>query len=483
MKKYGNFKIFDNYLLLGLFLILLMIEPIKAQKRSFTLEEAVQTALTNNRDVKIAMMEIRKADAAVDEAFGYALPSLDLSANFSHFIKKPMMAFPDFMAMLSNATYGILFDEGVLPRDESKFLTMTTILQSFALANSYTATAQVTQILFNSAVFRGIGASHLFMNLSQEQLKATVAQTVLDVKKAFYGVLLTKNTLEIMEASLLNAEENLKNVQAMYEQGLISEYDALQVEVQVENVRPRVQELRNILNTAKNGLKITLGIEQIEDIDVVGNFIYKKEIIPDEIETVKKAKESNLTINTLMIKKQVDEEFIEIDRSEYWPTIAAFANYSFAGSSDKFDFQNYQSSLVGVTFSLNLFKGGRVANKVEQSKIAALQTEEQIIKLKDFVSMQVKSTLDKLNKVMMQIDAVERNVELAQKAYDIAITRYKEGTGTQLEIKNADVELRQAKTNKMQAIYDYIIANAELELQLGEVDPNHLSFVQNKIFN
>ena len=71
-----------------------------AQPVVFTIDEAIQSALKNNRDIIIAKLNVEKADAAVSEAFGYALPSVNLSANFSHFLEKPKTAFPDFEALL-----------------------------------------------------------------------------------------------------------------------------------------------------------------------------------------------------------------------------------------------------------------------------------------------------------------------------------------------------------------------------------------------
>ena len=163
-----------------------------AQVKTFTIEDAIQTALQKNTDIKIAVMNVKKADAAVDEAFGYALPSLDLSANFSHYLKKPKMSFPDFEALLTNATYDILFDENIIPRDDSKYRDVNNVLQSFSQANNYQTSLQLTQTLFSSAVFRGIGASRIYLDLAKEDLKNKVSETVLNVQEAFYGVLLTK---------------------------------------------------------------------------------------------------------------------------------------------------------------------------------------------------------------------------------------------------------------------------------------------------
>ena len=445
-----------------------------AQSRTFSLDDAIGAALNNNRDIKVARLDIEKSQGAVHEAFGYALPSLDLSANFNHFLKKPKTPFPDFEALLTNATYSILFDEKVIPRDESKYKSIETQLQSFAQTNSYETSLLLTQTLFNSAVFRGIGASQIYLDLSKEELKRKVSSTILDVKKAFYGVLLTKQLLEITTSSYNNALENLKNVKALYAQGLVSDYDALQAEVRVENIKPVVLQIENNLKDVKNSFKIVVGINQNEEVDVEGEFEYNKEEIPIIQETIEKAMESNYSINSLKLKMQVDEAFIDLDRSEYWPSLYAFGNYTYAGSADNFKFQNYSSTVVGLTLSINLFNGEKTKNKVQQSEISLKQTGEQLSQLKDFITTQVKAKIYELNRVRSSLDAQERNVNLAEKAYDISVVRYKEGTGNQLEVQNADMELKQARINRLQTIYDYIIAKSSLDEILGKVDPKYI---------
>ncbi|MFZ0455610.1 MAG: TolC family protein [Ignavibacteriaceae bacterium] len=449
-----------------------------SQSKIFTLNDAIHTALNNNRDIKVAELDVEKSKDAVHEAFGYALPTLDLSANFNHFLKKPKTPFPDFEALLTNATYSILFDESVIPRDNSKYKPIQTQLQSFVQTNSYETSLLLTQTLFNSAVFRGIGASQIYLDLAKEELKRKVTSTVLDVKKAFYGVLLTKQLLEITTASYNNALENLKNVQALKAQGLVSDYDALQAEVRVENIKPVVLQIENRLKDIKNSFKIVIGVNQKEEIDVEGKFQYAKEETPEIAGTIEKAMESNFSISSLKLKMQVDEAFIDLDRSEYWPSLYAFGNYSYAGSADNLKFQNYSSTVVGLTLSINLFNGERTKNKVQQSEISLKQTGEQLSQLKDYISTQAKAKIYELNRARSSIDAQERNVNLAEKAYDISIVRYKEGTGNQLEVQNADMELKQARINRLQTIYDYIIAKSSLDEILGIVDPEYIDMLK-----
>jgi outer membrane protein TolC len=467
----------NKYLSLFIFLSALLFQwPAEAQQQVLTLEEAVQLALENNREIKLSYLNTEKSQAAVREAFGYALPSVDVSADFSHFLKKPKMPFPDFQALLTNATYSILFDENVIPRDDSKFVPVETQLQSFALNNSYSASLTLTQILFSSAVFEGIGASQTYNELAKSELNNTVSKTVLSVQTAFYGVLLSKAVLDITRASFTNAQENFDNVKALYNQGMVSEFDMLQAEVQVENIRPVLLRIENALVTAKDGLKIIIGVDQSEDIDVSGEIELDSIDISNEDELIREALLSNFNIQSLELKKQVDEAFIQLDVSEYWPTLAAFGNYTYTGSSDDLYFQNYDYSTVGLSLTFNLWQGNRTKNAVEQSTITVKQTEEQLKQLKDFTILEVNSKIQELKRVKSLIEVQERTVQLAQRAYNISKVRYQEGAGSQLELQNADQDLRQARLNRVQAIHSYLVTKYELEQLLGRTNPQYFSY-------
>lgn len=469
------YKIFKHIIIKSLHITLIFQFSIFAQDKIYTIDEAIDLALKSNKDISISVLNVKKAGAAVDEAFGYALPSLDLSANFSHFLRKPLMSFPDFASLLQNATYSILFDENVIPRDENKFRPVQNVLRSFSQTNNYQTDLTLTQTLFSSAVFKGIGASKIYYNLAVSDLDNTISKTVLSVQKAFYGVLLSKEVLDITKASFSNAQENLKNVKAMYGQGLVSEFDMLQAEVQVENIRPVVLQMENTLKSAKDGLKIVLGIDQNDNIDVKGDFVFQVYDFGSEDEIINETLVSNFDLKTLDLKKQVDEAFIQLDVAGYWPTIAAFGNYTYAGSSDKWNFQNYSSMTVGLSFSINLWQGNRTKNAVEQSTITYKQTEEQFYQLKEFTAATVKAKLQELKRVQSIVEVQEQTVKVAERAYEIAKVRYKEGAGSQLELQNADQSLKQARLNHIQSIYSYLITKYELEQLLGRTNQEYFT--------
>lgn len=462
-------KMKKHFGIIILLLFSVLLTETKAQQKTYTLEEAIQVALENNPDVRIAQMDITKANAAVSEAFGYALPIVDVSANFSHFLETPKMPFPDFEALLTNSVYATLFKENVIPEDNSKFLPMENILQSFTPANNFQATAQLTQIIFNSTVFQGIGASQIYLELSEFALKAKKSKIILDVTKAFNQVLVTRETYEIMSARLLNAQENLDMLSSLHKEGLASDFDKMQAEVQVENIKPVLMEIQDGLSAAIDGLKMTIGLDPNTEIEIRGELKFEVSDIPTFERAFEEALDNNHDLNTFKQKQRVDYALIEIDRSEYWPTIAAFGSYSYNGTADDFDFMTYNQALVGLSFSMNLFQGNRTSRKVQQSKIAYDQTTIQINQMEDAIKVQLRIIINELNRVKSSIHVQSRNVELAQKTYDLAVINFKEGTGTQLQIKNADVELSTAKLNRLSTIFQYISAKAEFDHLMGKL--------------
>ncbi len=94
--------------LLILLLPILISSSAFSQGKQMNLDDAIRFSLENNHEMKSAVLEIQKAQHAVKEAFGYALPNVGISANFSHFLEKPQMLFPDFESLLTNATFSIL---------------------------------------------------------------------------------------------------------------------------------------------------------------------------------------------------------------------------------------------------------------------------------------------------------------------------------------------------------------------------------------
>lgn len=412
-----------------------------------SLEDAIEYALGNNRDLKISRLAIDNADAEVDEALGNALPTLDLNGRYTYNFKRPVFFFPD--------------EDGVVRPIE------------IGSKNAFSADLSLQQILFNSAIFTGVGTAKIYAQISRQQLRAETANIILNVKQAYYTALIARQVMEVNETLLANAEANYRDTRALFEAGLRAEFDAIRAEVAVANQRPLVVEARNNYQAALDNLKYLLGYDNLTQVELnltgvlpAASTLGPAELTLDQAMTL--MQEHNPQLEALRLTTNVNQEVIDIRKSEYLPTVALFAAYRYEAQANTFDSLSFKpSAYAGLNLSLNLFNGGKTEAQVGQARVDYERSRYQTAQLIAGLKTQLESVLRRIEYARERIQASDRTIEQADRAYRIAVTTYRTGTGTQLQINDADLALAQARLNQLNAVYDYMLASAELENLIG----------------
>jgi len=168
----------------------------------------------------------------------------------------------------------------------------------------------------------------------------------------------------------------------------------------------------------------------------------------------------------------VNEAFVLAERSNYLPTIAAFGNYQYQAAKSSFNLSTNDflaSSQVGLSFSWSLFQGLQTNARVQQAQVEVLKSEEQKTNVQRNLEIGLTATIGNLQAARKRIEAQERTVEQAERGYKIVTTRFLGNSATQLEVNDAQLALTQARVNRVQAIYDYLIATAELDQLTGRL--------------
>lgn len=429
--------------------------PLMAQ-RTITLDDAIAITLKQNKSVQVARLGVDKAKAQITEAFGNILPTLGVTAGYTRNLQSPVFFLPNF-------------------QDPSQGPTAVAI----ALKNQYQVQAQASQILFNSAVFTGLGATKIYRQAAEAQLIAAEAQAVTDTKKRFYGALLARELDTIARATLANAEETYRTIGALFKEGLVAEFDQIRTEVALDNIRPLVTDAKLTYANAVGALIVQLGLEPNDSITPVGEFSDADIPTLAQDEATSRALVNNYELKALDYQVRVLKELIDVSRSDYFPTLALFGLVQNQGQSDTFsDWVSATSSAVGVNFSLNLFNGFRTQAKVEQSSIDYQSLQQQYALLSDFTRFQVRTSLNTLQSARLRIDAQRATVRQAERGLEIGRIRYTEGTGNLLEISDAETALARARVNRVQALHDYVVAIADYERVLGLVNPQYLTPVK-----
>jgi len=414
-----------------------------------SLNDAIVIALKNNKDILIAGQDINKSEAQINEAYGSAYPQINFAASYQRFIDLPA-----------------IFIAPNTPFNKSN----QTMTMKMGASNSYSGMLSLNQVLFSAKLNTAIEAAKEYQNYSKSNSQATREDVELNVKKAYYAVLMSKSVVDVSRQSLNLAKANYETVSQLYKQGMAAEFDYLRADVQVANTEPVVIQAENNLVLAMNGLKNAMGIDLTKSIALSG--LLELEEVPEiVIESESKlALDRNSTLQGLQSQENLLDKNIKLQKAEYYPTVAAFGQYQYQAQDNTFQFGNYnwaKNFVVGLQLSYPVFNGMQTKYKAEQAQIDKDKLVLNRMKFEDGIRIQVESSKLKMNEAKQRINAQLRSVEQATKAVGIAEVRFKNGLGTQVELIDAQVALTRTQINKAQAVYDYLVSKADWERQSG----------------
>jgi outer membrane protein len=405
-----------------------------------TLNDAVKKALELNWDVQIAGKDIKKAEEQVSEAYANVFPTIAFTGQYVRNIKLPVLFLPDIPNFPPTLEIG------------SK--------------NSFDAALTLSQVIFNMKVNTAIQIAGEYSSYSKEGNRGARNDIVLNVKKAFYNILLMKKLVNVSREGYLVAKANYENVASLYKQGVSSEYDFLRAEVQMANSEPGLIQAENSLELAKNYIKNLLTLDINKPIEVVGNFQYE-EISSELIETkTTEAISNNPLIKQLTIQESLLDKNVTIQRSDYYPSLAFFGKYDLQAQNNSLNLKSYnwaKSFMLGLQLNYTLFDGFSRGSRIEQAVIDKEKVMLTRRKVEEGLKIRILQASLKMEESTKRIKAQEKNLEQAEKTIRIAQTRYKNGVGTQLELIDTQAALTFAQTNYATAVYDFMTAKAEWE--------------------
>lgn len=486
----------------GVVLMAALLVPIAAAAQEspaggvqrVTLEQALDLALRNNRDLKDAMLERGRADDQVREAWGSVFPTLDLTASYARNLALPVTFVP-----------ARFFDPDADPND--------LVPLRFGADNNWDLQLRAEQPIFEASAFVGVGAAERFRTLQSEVVRGNAIDVSTRVKVAYYDALLAEERVRLSEKTVQRIQQTLDETQAMHRAGMASSYDVLRLEVELANVQPELRRSRNAAAEAKRGIAIELGASDLDSVDVVGALgdvalgdVGGEETgaaIEPETEAVvdpgvaaaalvmAAAEPETLTpeqavemafghrsdVRQLELTRQLRETELRVERAQYLPSISLFGTYSinaqqngdpnFFGSS----LQRSYSRQVGVQVTVPLFAGFQRPARTGQLRVGIEQVRTQQNLLVDQVENEVKTLLEQVDEARGRGAAQRLALKQAERGYEIASVQYREGISSPLEVTDAEVALRQSEFNYAEAVYDYLVARARLDQALGMEPP------------
>jgi len=449
-----------------------------AQHKRLTLDDAIKTALQQNRSKKISAIDLRLAQEYYQEALSANLPVLDIEFNYIQrdeeviSVTNGEVNLPKNVSDMIKATNGTYISPEALQSDSIK---IPLSYESVVYGDRMTEAALVLRYtLYSGGKISALQEeARIGKTLAAEAYEGTKDEVVLEVKKYYYGALLTESVASLVydiSERLSVLEELTKD---LFEKGSekVSRRDYYRVQLASAMFNVTNQKLQTKVQQAKSALLLVMGEDIQTEVNlknVVGRKVdYTKKSLPALTELVLAHNHQLKGLDALL---KLHTEKIKEAKSDFKPSVGVIgkvehldANYD-GGLNNS---QNNNSWSVGVHANWNLYHGGKTLSKVEQAKLKLLQIKERREKMVQMLKFRVKKAYLNLKECMHELPMLEKTIGVAQKNSSLNTRAYYEGMVPTKDVVEALLYEARIKMKYYQLQQLERNANAMLDYLLG----------------
>lgn len=411
----------NSKLIIIAFLILpLFTGEIKICAEVLSLEKAVEVALQNSSDWKIAQRDNENTFLQKRKNQSALYPSVSLSSGYSK-------------------SGGVGVEQDI-----------------------YSNSVRLNQNIFNPKLNLLVNQAGLSIEQTRYADLEVRHQIVLAVKTAYYNVLQLQSKLDFYRDTFKRDREQLEYSENLLEHGKSIKTDVLRAEITLEKTRQNLNTTQNDLKSAKMTLNNLLNIPLEKDFEFaskedINNGMQK--ILTERLsldEYIKRAKKNNYKLRIKGYDRKISEMNVGIARTGYLPTVSGFGRVS------------WSEWRVGLDLSWTVFDAGLTKTVIRQTEAAKYKTEEEYAKLERQILLNIQRIYNEIENLRTSLAISKKNLDLATENYNIVEVQYKSGLVSNLNLIDAEVVYTQSKIDLLNAYYSYKIKLAEWEDAIGE---------------
>lgn len=391
--------------------------------RKLTVDDAVILAADNNISLQRQRISLNTLEKKKDTSWNGISPSLSASGNMS------------------------------IPFEENSKM-------------SYSISASAS-LNFTPSLFTAIKTAKLNYENGVTSYENAVRTVELNVRKVFCNLLYTKENIQLQERKLETAKSLYESNLAKYNRGQLSELDLLNSQYNYESTIPTLQSLQINYDNSIATFKQTLGLNQSEEIELVGNIEDFLNIGKIEIN---KNIEEVPAVKTILANMELAKTQLLSTRFSAWgPSLSASYSY---GQSGNFESSDLRTTGNALSLSLRIPLDGFLpwsngALSIANQKANLQDLELQLKEKKESTELEIQNSIKKIEQAQAQLNVLENNVELAQKRYNMTLTAYNHGSKDLLTLQNASDALMTARINLSSQKITIFSAILDLENILG----------------
>ena len=333
---------------------------------------------------------------------------------------------------------------------------------------------QITQSIYEGGkIESALRTANLTRDQALLQHQTVLADTVLAVRVNYDDALLAAQQIIVQDASLELLKKELLDNQRRFEAGTVPRFNVLRAEVELANSRPKLIRARNALRIAKNNLANLLGYDVPRSVvdDIPLQLSGRLEADPTEIQlpvAIAKALEQRTELAALRKAERLRKEAITNAEAGRKPSAQVFAG---VGSHSSRFSQHLTRDVsgwdVGWQASWNIFDGWLVKGKVAEATALHRKSQEELDDIGRRIELDVRTGYSYFIEAKEVLESQKKVQEQAEEALRLANARTEAGTGTQLDVLNAQTALTVARSTQIEALHAYSVARARLDRAMG----------------
>lgn len=425
-----------------------------AQEPVLSKNEAIELALKNNFDIKVARNEVAIADNNQGVLNSGYLPTLAATAGATYDRDDSTIEFP-----------GQLNEDGTPRADQDLYK---------AEAQNYSSALNLNYTLFD-----GLGRFYNYKRLKEQyqlselQARETIENTLLQLFSVYFEVARLTENKNVLQEALEISKQRITRAEYAFEYGQNTKLDILNAQVDVTNDSINLLNTKQQLRNAKRDLNVVLNrdLNAGFEVDTLVTFIPKLRLE----ELIAQAELNNVAVLQAERNLTINEYDIKVNKSGYLPTVGLTGSYGWnlsqSAPSAFFPGTNNETWNFGLGASLtwNIFDGGGTTVRVKNSKIAYENQELLKEQIRLEVARDIENALDIYENLLNIYRIQEQNVITNQNNFERSKEQFQLGRITSIEFRQAQINLLNAQTNKNLAKYDAKLAELQLLQLTGQL--------------
>jgi outer membrane protein len=415
-----------------------------------SLKEAQDYALTYNKSIKSARYDLETSKLSVWEVATALLPQVSVSGAVVDNLKIRTVLMP-----------GAIFGDtsgGYIP---------------LRFGTQYNTSAGVTAnlLVFNAPLYVGIQTTNLAKKMAQMNITKTEIDIKESVANAYYLILVSDESLRIINENLNILNELLKSTRAMFSVGMAESTDVDQMMSNVTMMENTRSTMERGIEVNYNFLRLLLGVKPetkialSETLDMITETINVDALFAQEFNY-----RDNISYQLIEGQEKLSALSVKSKKASALPTLAGYYTYSKEGQSDKLFHQSYfPTSMLGAQISIPILAGGERFVSIKKAKINLLKAQNTKEIMTDQLLLQEKQLKYNLINANLQYVNQKQNIEVAKRVYTSTENKFKQGMASSLDLTQANSLYLQAENNYISALMNLLQTKLSLDKLLNNM--------------